>query len=495
MQNLLKAQEDWICVLEKMSPQLTSAMWAESGVHEKSKQRIITSHVRSNLGQSLFSSEKMSSKLREENILADRTYGDTIHEKVVTVEDKGLGDIFTKTTHTKVEYFVECPFENTMLEIRKRFQSDMDISGYTLGYDGVKYIVVCDGGDYGNVAFRQVITVLSSDNGTCGRNIITARIEAHEEYDLFNTTIQPVLSKGISMLQESAIVFIKLDTGGTQMVPIPYISARNACHPTQPGSPLFEKQDTHSDFVVTEGDFRGEWFIIEGSLRMRTAEDKGPGYFDGFIWLYKGENNIVFEDSIDFDKAVLASEIASMVCLPIVVCGIGDIPYQAFQLGKLNMGSVHCNYCNCPNSMFGKEERCEIINFTQDQLVKEGRSYQEYTAERNRKRALKESVHQYDGMKGITCVPYSRIPVVLWVLPILHIFGGQLGDTKNRFQRFILERIFDYSNNEFLVLENLAITRKKLQIFQDEINRKELSRQYFFDLSKTTVYKDGKGLF
>ena len=74
-------------------------------------------------------------------------------------------------------------------------------------------------------------------------------------------------------------------------------------------------------------------------------------------------------------------------------------------------------------------------------------------------------------------------------------FLGQLSDTTNRFQRFIMERIFDYSKNEFLVLENLAITRKKLQIFQDEINRKELSRQYFFDLSKTTVNKDEKRLF
>ena len=85
-----------LCVGEKMSPQLTSAMWAESGVHEKSKQRIIASYVRSYLGQSLFSSEKVISKLRKENILADRTYGETIHEKVVTVEAKGLGDILTK---------------------------------------------------------------------------------------------------------------------------------------------------------------------------------------------------------------------------------------------------------------------------------------------------------------------------------------------------------------------------------------------------------------
>ena len=99
--------------------------------------------------------------------------------------------------------------------------------------------------------------MLSNDYGTCGRNIITARIDGHEEYDVFNTTIQPVLSKGIRMLQESAIVFIKLDTGGTQMVPIPYVSAKNACHPIQQGSPLFNKQDTHSDFVVMEDESGG----------------------------------------------------------------------------------------------------------------------------------------------------------------------------------------------------------------------------------------------
>ena len=119
-----------------------------------------------------------------------------------------------------MSFYVECSFQNTLLELNNRLRRDDNLPGYTLGMHGNKFVVVNDGGDHGNVAFRQAITILSHDDCTAGAVFITARIEEHENYELFDKSISPTLNDGISRLQETAflIVYTKV---GRQIVPVP----------------------------------------------------------------------------------------------------------------------------------------------------------------------------------------------------------------------------------------------------------------------------------
>ena len=93
-----------------------------------------------------------------------------------------------------------------------------------------------------------------------------------------------------------------------------------------------------------------------------------------------------------------------MTCLPTAMIDIGDIPYQAFMLGKLNMGTCHCNYCTCPASLFGKEEDCKDIKIlTQANLITTGIEIIKHKLD------LKagKKVGKYSGIQGITHVPFS----------------------------------------------------------------------------------------
>ena len=101
---------------EKMSALMTGAMWSEAGVHQKSKQRMISSYVRSHLGNPLFASELEVNTIALENKSAQRVYGDTLFQKIIPLETKSVGGQSDKIVQTKVEYYVECPYKNTLLE-------------------------------------------------------------------------------------------------------------------------------------------------------------------------------------------------------------------------------------------------------------------------------------------------------------------------------------------------------------------------------------------
>ena len=103
-------------------------------------------------------------------------------------------------------------------------QSGEAMGGCTLGIHSNKFVVVNDGGDHGNVAFRQAITILSRDKCTTCTVIITARIVEHENYDLFNSTISKTLCNGISRLQESAFIIMET-TDRRKVVPVLYLAA------------------------------------------------------------------------------------------------------------------------------------------------------------------------------------------------------------------------------------------------------------------------------
>ena len=92
-----------------------------------------------------------------------------------------------------------------------------------------QFIVVNDGGDHGNVAFRQAATVVSDDTGTCGNVLLTVRIEEH--YELFDSTISPKLFAGISRLQSTAFIFIRTNPDIFEVVGVLYVAALNAPHP------------------------------------------------------------------------------------------------------------------------------------------------------------------------------------------------------------------------------------------------------------------------
>ena len=114
--------------------------------------------------------------------------------------------------------------------------------------------------------------------------------------------------------------------------------------------------------------------IMKGSLQLNDE----CGVLTSFSWAYEccGLN---FVDSIDLDNKERKCEIKSIHCLHTVVIGIGDIPYQAFMLGKLNMGGSHYSYCNCSSSLFGKEDTTNIITFTQQHLIDTGKQKKEHT--------------------------------------------------------------------------------------------------------------------
>ena len=77
-----------------------------------------------------------------------------------------MRDKSTKTTETDVSYYMECPFQNTLVELKNRLRTEGDLPGYTLGRHCTKFIVVNDGGIMGillsvkQLLFSQKMIVL-----------------------------------------------------------------------------------------------------------------------------------------------------------------------------------------------------------------------------------------------------------------------------------------------------------------------------------------------
>lgn len=166
---------------------------------------------------------------------------------------------------------------------------------------------------------------MSEDTGTCGNVLITARIEEHEDYKLFDTTIMAKLSAGISRLQSSAFVFVKTNTGIFEVVPVPYRAALNAPHPFLRRRPFFRSTENHNEFVFPDTDPDTNWTIKESSLSIGASCDK-PLTFSNFNWVYSDENGVEHHDCVEFVQPILWESIVSIHCLPTVVLGIGDIP-------------------------------------------------------------------------------------------------------------------------------------------------------------------------
>ena len=60
-----------------------------------------------------------------------------------------MRDKSTKTTETDVSYYVECSFQNTLVELKKRLRIEGNLPRYTLGRHCTKFIVINDGGIIG----------------------------------------------------------------------------------------------------------------------------------------------------------------------------------------------------------------------------------------------------------------------------------------------------------------------------------------------------------
>ena len=203
-------------------------------------------------------------------------------------------------------------------------------------------------GDHRNAAFCQAMTVLAKDRCTAGTVVITARILEHKNFDLFGRTISPILNAGISRLQDTACIVVQ-SVFEPQVIPVPYMAAKNSRHPVDLSQPLFPNMKSHSDFVVTSTDTTDQTEIIEGSLQLNEEN----GLLLTFSWLYRLDG-LVHTDILCLEDTIKSYNVCSITCHPTVIIGIGDIPYQVFMLEKLNIESVHCNYCTCPSNMFGK---------------------------------------------------------------------------------------------------------------------------------------------
>ena len=92
---------------------------------------------------------------------------------------------------------------------------------------------------------------MCDDKCTCGDVFITRRIEEHENYNLFNSTIYLVLSNGISWLQDTSFIFLKLFTGNCQVIPVPYNAVLNALHPLDPNIQFLADNYTHKNYLYS----------------------------------------------------------------------------------------------------------------------------------------------------------------------------------------------------------------------------------------------------
>lgn len=263
-------------ITSRMDAATTAAMWSHSRIHQVSKQRTLASHIKSHCGSSLFATETSVKDLVDKNEFSDRIYGNTEFTKIEIIAGK------EKRTEKKVQYYVECPFQNVLLELKKRFLDGKDCEGYTLGKYGCKFIVINDGGDHGNVAFRQAITVLSTNTGTSGNVIITARIEEHEGYPLFDSTIMPILSAGITRLQATAFIFIRTSSDSSDVIPVPYKATLQAPHPFLEGMNIYDTTSSHPEFVVDVNDTAENNKVVLGSLQMVVS----AGYVSSFLWCF-----------------------------------------------------------------------------------------------------------------------------------------------------------------------------------------------------------------
>ena len=357
-----------------------------------------------------------------------------------------------------------------MVELKHRLRTEGDLPGYTLGRHCTKFIVVNDGGDHGNIAFRQAITVLSKDDCTAGTVMLTARIKAHENYDLFNSTINPILSAGVTRLQETAFLVLYTRVGN-QIIPVPFTAATGSENPINPQKPLFENTRSHSDFVVTGTDPDDDTKVVPGTLTLNEE----AGLLLNFSWQCE-RNGVTFFDSIDVEDTIRKCDVTRINCLPTAVIGVGDIPYQGFMLGKCNMGGFHCNYCTCPKKLFGKEETATFQILTQEDLVETGTKIQQHKA--NLANGL--SVGAFKGIQGISNPPYSRIPVQMWMEPHLHMGLGTICDTVNRTQEFIMLRIYNHAQQEYMALVAKKKVTERLQEIKDQIQVYDTARDFHY---------------
>ena len=182
-------------------------------------------------------------------------------------------------------------------------------------------------------------------------------------------------------------------------------------------------------------------------------------------------------------------------------------------LGKNNMGGSHCNYCTCPSAWFGKEEQRNLQFLSHEDLVSNGNEFAEYKIKLNNLLEIKNKVEgsgiladmnefkrvkseiknlKYGGLKGITGHPYSRILVTLYEPPLLHIKLGTLGDSTNRFQRFIMKRVYSYDLEEYNVISEIMAISERVSNINAQVQEIDKSRNFYYQLSKVTDNEDEK---
>ena len=172
------------------------------------------------------------------------------------------------------------------------------------------------------------------------------------------------------------------------------------------------------------------------------------------------------------------------------------------------MGSSNCNYCTCLAAKFGEEKEIDhnFVILSQQDLKLNGTKYLEYKTtidDLNKKKMLATgdelkdikkliSALCYKGLKGITRPPYSHIPMHLHIEYMLHIALGLLCDNTNRFQRFLMERVYSYDESEYIIMSKIMTLGENISKITTEINCLEEARKCYYELSQDINYPDDK---
>jgi hypothetical protein len=472
-----------VTCITRMSPKATAAMWTAAKL-TKTKSRKISAHLLDWFKQPITAKESDVDDLAGRNRVK-RKYAEY---KMTSKKGKKQSDddVKKRRRDISIQYWVSNPKEAVEDELISRLHdsdSNQPIKGFKFPLLDTPAIVACFLADHGNIAWRAGLTIIASEQDGQGEPVKVAHLLGKDSYDVLLNTAQPILNKGLSYLQDSALLVIRNnvddedDDDGVrkECMLVPRKAFVNSY------SNLFQKffmpkpvdgGNDHQKVLIDSS----EWKSVEQSGSL--LYDATTREISGVSWQNLERESV--EKKFRDGHVIKYSATCTIEMYPIVVLGSGDTEWVACALGKEGMAGAHCNHCNRSTGNFhlGRGDP-----WTLESIAAMARHFRDVILPRAARRKNAPAGHQ-----GVKHPSMFGIPVHLWVSPILHDELGLVKDWLTRLEKFCDCRIETVSEEEVTLRENLVILGNMLEallIEQADLNPKETIKQYQTHLKVT----------
>jgi hypothetical protein len=192
-----------------MSAKATGAMWTDAKM-TKRKSRKISAHLLD------WFKRPVTAKETDVDAFGTRPQVKRKYDSIQLTSEKGKKqseeDIKKRRRVISIKYWVSNPLEAVEDELVSRLltteKSKQPLKGFKFPLLDTPAIATVFLADHGNIAWQAGLTVIASEEDGQGEPVKVSHLLGKDSYDVLCSTAQPILNKGLSYLQDSALLVI-----------------------------------------------------------------------------------------------------------------------------------------------------------------------------------------------------------------------------------------------------------------------------------------------